>query len=310
MSARICMRRRARFSIAGLALALVAAAGLGGCDDTGVDTVNPDELAPPLGLSSVTGNGEISLHWFTSNFEDGFEGYIVYRRDGDFETNQSAILPAGFVEVDRIPPGQPGTPKSFLVQNLENGATYSFAVCAFRNGGDEVSYASNIVADTPRPDITSVVLTSASTNDVNGNDATAGFDFQGFAVEAVPLDLASANYTNNSGTDIVHEAFDPGPANLNIRSWLAGMNGGGVQDLGYMGDLDGSNEAPQDGYAGTGESVLLTVGHVYAVETGDNHYAKLIVTSIQDPPSSLVTFNAAYQTKLGERNYFPALGIH
>ena len=310
MSARICMRRRARFSIAGLVLALVAAAGLGGCDDTGVDTVNPDELAPPLGLSSITGNGEVTLIWFTSNFEDGFEGYIVYQSDGDFETNQSTILPAGFDEVGRIPPGQPGTPKSFLVQNLENGTTYSFAVCAFRNGGDEVSYASNIVADTPRPDITSVVLTSASTNDVIGNDATAGFDFQGFAIEAVPIDLATANYTNNTGTDIVHEAFDPGQANLNIRSWLAGMNGAGVQDLGWMGNLNGSSEAPPEGYAEAGESVLLTVGHVYAVQTGDDHYAKLIVTSIQGPPANLVTFNAAYQTKAGEPNYLPALGIH
>jgi hypothetical protein len=311
MSASICMRRRARFSIAGLVLALAAAVMLGGCDDSGlIETVNPDELAPPLGLRSITGNGEVTLIWFTSNFENGFEGYIVYMRDGDFETDQSATLPAGYVEVDRISIGQSGTPKSFLVQNLENGTTYSFAVCAFRDGGDEVSFASNIVTDTPRPDITSVVLASASTNDVIGDDSRAGFDFEGFTIDAVPLDLASANYTNNAGTDIVHEAFDPGPANLNIRSWLAGMNGAGVQDLGYMDDLDGSNEAPEDGYAGTGESVLLIVGHVYAVQTGNNHYAKLIVTSIQDPPSSLVTFNAAYQTKLGERNYFPALGIH
>ena len=311
MSARTCMRPGARSWIAGLALALAAAGGLAGCDDDGiVETVNPDELAPPLGLSSITGNGEVTLIWYTSNFEDGFEGYIVYVRDGDYETGQSAILPAGFVEVDRIPLGQSNTQRNVLVQDLENGTTYSFAVCAYRDGGDEVSLASNIIADTPRPDITSVVLASASTNDVIGDDSRAGFDFQGFTVEAVPLDLASANYTDNSGTDIVHEAFDPGPTNLNIRSWLAGMNGAGVQDLGWMGDLDGSDEAPADGYAGTGESVLLTVGHVYAVETGDNHYAKLIVTSIQGSPSNLVTFNAAYQTKLGDRNYFPALGIH
>jgi hypothetical protein len=310
MSARTCMRLRARPWIAGLVLALAAAGGFGGCDDGVVDTVNPDVLAPPLGLTSITGNGEVSLLWFTSNFEEGFEGYLVYMRVDDFETNQSALLPAGYVEVGRIPLGLSGQPRSFLVQNLENGRTYSFAICAYRDGGNEISLASNIVADTPRPDITSVTLTSASTNDVGGNDATAGFDFQGFAIESVPFDLATANYTNNTGTDIVHEAFDPGSANLNIRSWLAGMNGAGVQDLGWMGDLDGSDEAPEDGYADTGESVLLTVGHVYAVQTGDNHYAKLIVTSIQKSPSNLVTFNAAYQTKLGERNYFPALGIH
>ncbi len=309
MSARTCWRRRARVSIAGLVLALVAG-GFGGCDETGTSTVGEDELAPPLGLTSITGNREVTLIWYTSNFESGFEGYIVYQRNGDYETDRSSPLPTGFVEVDRMPLGQSGTQQSVLVQDLENGTTFSFAICAYRDGGNEVSLASNIVADTPRPEITSVTLTSASTGDVSGNDATAGFDFAGFAIESVPLDLSGSNYTNNSGTDVVHEAFDPGQANLNIRSWLAGMNGGGVQDLGWMGNLDGSSEAPPEGYADSGESVLLTVGHVYAVRTGDGHYGKLIVTSVQGAPAHLVTFNAAYQTKPDEPNYFPALGIH
>jgi hypothetical protein len=309
MSACTSRRRKARASIVGVALALVAAA-FGGCDDTGTSTVDENELAPPLGLASVTGDQEVTLIWYTSNFETGFEGYIVYQRDGDYETDRSAPLPTGFVEVDRVPLGQSNTQQSVRVRDLDNGTTYSFAVCAFREGGNEISLASNIVPDTPRPDITSVTLTSASTGDVTGNDATAGFDFAGFAVESVPIDLSGSGYTNNSGTDIVHEAFDPGQANLNIRSWLAGMNDAGVQDLGWMGDLDGSSEAPPEGYAETGESVLLTVGHVYAVQTGDNHYAKLIVTSIQGPPANLVTFNAAYQTKADEPNYLPALGIH
>jgi len=309
MSARTSRRRRAHVSIVGLALAL-AAAGFGGCDETGTNTVDEDELAPPLGLASVTGDQEVTLIWYTSNFESGFEGYIVYQRDGDYETDRSSPLPTGFVEVGRLPLGQSGTQQSVQVEDLENGTTYSFAVCAYRDGGSEISLASNIVTDTPRPDITSVTLTSASTGDVTGNDATAGFDFAGFAVESVPIDLSGSGYTNNSGTDIVHEAFDPGQANLNIRSWLAGMNGAGVQDLGWMGNLNGSSEAPPEGYAEAGESVLLTVGHVYAVQTGDDHYAKLIVTSIQGPPANLVTFNAAYQTKAGEPNYLPALGIH
>ncbi len=311
MSACTFSRRSARLWPLGIALSLAVAVILTGCDDSGVlDTVNEDELAPPLGLTSITGNGEVSLIWFTSNFESGFEGYIVFMREGDYETDRSAQLPTGFVEVDRMPFGASGVQRSTLIGGLENGRTYSFSVCAFRDGGGEISLASNIIADTPRPDISGIVLASASTNDVIGDDSRAGFDFEGFQVEAVPLDLASANYTNNSGTDIVHEAFDPGVNNTNIRSWLAGMNGGGVQDLGWMADLDGSSVAPIDGYASTGESVLLTVGHVYAVRTGNNHYAKLIVTSIQGAPSFLVTFNAAYQTKLDEPNYFPALGIH
>ncbi len=306
MSARMVPRGPARILIIGLALAAAAVAGLGGCDENGLSTVSEDELAPPLGLRSITGNGEVTLIWYTSNFEDGFQGYKVFMRDGDFATSQSLPLPAGFVAVDSIPLGSSGIQRTRMISGLTNGSTYSFAVCAYRDGGNEISLASNIVADTPRPDITSITLSSASTNDVPGNDALAGFDFDGFAIEPVPV----TGYTNNTGTDIIHEAFDPSQANTNIRSWLAGMNGGGVQDLGYMDDLDGSDIAPLEGYAGTGESVLLTVGHVYAVKTGDNHYGKLIVTQIIGAPSYQVTFNAAYQTKPGDPNYFPALGIH
>jgi hypothetical protein len=291
------------------ALVAIALAGAG-CDEDGIiSTVSEDELAPPLGLGSITGNQQVTLTWFTSNFEGDFEGYIVYRTTGDVSTDQSIPLPAGFVEVDRVTASSSGTPRSMTVGGLANGTTYSFAVVAFRDGGDAISRTSNIVADTPRPDITSVTLTSASTNDVAGDDSSAGFRFDDFAVLGVPSSLAGASYMDPGGADIVHEAFDPGSSNANIRSWLAGMNGAGVQDLGYMTDLDGSDVAPSDGYAGNGESVLLTVGHVYAIRTGANRYGKIIVTTIEGAPDYRVTFNAAFQTKTGEPDYLRALGL-
>jgi hypothetical protein len=182
-------------------------------------------------------------------------------------------------------------------------------VVSFRDDGSEISRTSNIVADTPRPDIVSVTLTSASTNDVTGDDSSAGFRFGDFAVVSVPTSLATAGYTDPGGADLVHEAFDPSPSNTNIRSWLAGMNDAGVQDLGYMADLDGSDLAPEEGYAANGESVLATVGHVYAIRTGSGHYAKIIITAIESGPDYTITFNAAVQTKAGDRNYMRALGI-
>jgi hypothetical protein len=307
-------RRRAPLGIV-VAIAVLAVASLIGCDDDIFNTVDEDKLSPPLGLTSITGNEDVTLTWFTSNFEGGFEGYFVFMAEGEFATDESQALEelnAAFVKVDSLEfSSSSSRPQSSTIRNLTNGTTYSFAVVAFQDDGGEISRTSNIVEDTPRPDITSITLTSASTADVTGNDLTAGFDFDGFDIEAVPTDLSGANYMNATGTDMVHEAFDPGPANANIRSWMAGMNGGGVQDLGFMSSLDGSDRAPEEGYAGNGESVLLTVGHVYAVRTGENppRYGKIIVTSIESPPIPRVTFNAAFQTKDNDPNYFRALGI-
>ena len=309
MNIRQHLRQRAALMSIAIAAA-VAIAGFPGCGDDNIfNTVGEEELSPPLGLRSITGNGVVTLVWFTSNFEDGFKGYIVFQAAGDRSSSQSVALPSGFVEVERIALGSSGSPRSVTIDSLTNGTTVSFAVCAFKGGGDKISRTSNIVADTPRPDIESITLTSASTNDVSGNDATAGFDFDDLARGPVPADLSGASYNDSNGTDVVHEAFDPSPGNTNIRSWLAGMNGGGVQDLGYMADWDGSDVAPVDGYAGNGESVLLTVGHVYAVRTGANRFGKIIVTTIVSAPDFTVTFNAAFQTKTGDPNYMRALGI-
>lgn len=293
-----------------------ATAGITGCDDS-LTSVGEDELAPPLGLRGITGNTQVTLIWFTSNFESDFEGYIVFQDStGDRSTDgESTTLPSGFTEVPgtRIELNSSGAPIDVNINNLTNGRTYSFAVCAFRDGGSEISRTSNIIAETPRPDIPSVILSTATTNDVPGppaDDTQAGFDFDGFDVETVPSILGVPNdYVNGFGTDVVHEAFDPS-GTANIRSWMAGMNGGGVQDLGSMVDLDGSDVAPEEGYAGQGESVLLTVGHVYAVQTGElpPRYGKFIVTQI-DENNRTVRFNAAFQTKDDDPNYFPALGI-
>jgi hypothetical protein len=170
----------------------------------------------------------------------------------------------------------------------------------------QISRTSNIVSDTPRPDI------RASPHSASTNDVTATTRPQASTSTISPRPgagrLTGANYNDANGTDVVHEAFDPA---LRTEHPLlaAGMNGGGA-DLGYMADWDGSDVAPGDGYAGNGESVLLTVGHVYAVRTGANRFGKIIVTTIVTAPDFTVTFNAAFQTKTGDPNYLCALGIH
>jgi|GEM_PF-570177 len=273
-----------------------------------------EKLSPPLGLHSVTGNGEVSLFWFTSNYEQDFQGYYIFKATGDLtgQTSDSS-LSVSFALVDSLPVfGYSDGLVSKTIKNLSNGETYSFAVVSYAYWGEQISHSSNIIKDTPRPEIMSVKLKSASTKQVAGDDSQAGFDFNTFAVVQVP----AAGYTNTNGADIINEAFDPSDLG-NIRAWLAGMNDGGLQDLGYMTDLNEAEMAPSDGYSEEGKSIAVLLGHVYAVKTGDNHYGKLIITNIGGAPDYAITFNAAFQMQAGNRNYKPVplawgdlLGIH
>jgi len=276
-------------------------------------TTTREKLSPPLGLHSVTGNGMITLFWYTSNYEPNFQGYYIFRASGDLTTQSSdTTLSDAFSLVDSVAiSGYSDEVVSRTIRNLDNGKTYSFAVVAYAFWGEQISYPSNIIKDTPRPEISSITITSSSTQQVAGDDSQAGFDFNTFLVVSVP----PSGYTSENGADIVNEAFDPSKGD-NIRSWFSGMNGGGLQDLGYMKDLDGADVAPEEGYSAEGKSIAVLPGHVYAVKTGDNHYGKLIVTNIGGAPNYAVTFNAAFQPQPGNANYKPLpevlymLGIH
>jgi hypothetical protein len=81
------------------------------------------------------------------------------------------------------------------------------------------------------------------------------------------------------------------------------MNGAGLQDLGYMENLDKADIAPDQGYSLEGKSIAVLLGHVFAVKTGSNKYGKIIVTAIGTSPDYSITFNAAFQTLEGNRNY-------
>jgi hypothetical protein len=292
------------------------------CDsaETIFQTLDKSKLAPPLGLQSVSQNAQVTLMWYTSNYEKNFGGYYVFQAEGDLTyMSTDSSLSTAFVKVDSV---VFNTTSSGAVvysdkvvtsvrKGLINGKTYSFAVTTFnKKDKKEISYPSNIIKDTPRPDINTVVLKSASTNQVAGDDSKAGFDFDTFTVVAVP----TSGYTNDNGADLINEAFDPSNAG-NIRLWLAGMNGAGLQDLGYMENLDKSDVAPEQGYSEPGKSISVLAGHVYAVKTGENGYGKILVTSVSGAPDYAVTFNAAFQTLEGNRNYKMSplnykLGLH
>lgn len=283
-------------SLVTLALLSVALLLCLGCqDETTTTPVAPEELNPPLGLYSITGDEQVTLFWYTSNFESDLDGYIVYQYDGDYAgTNSQQSVPAGFVAVDTVAViSSSSGVRQTTILGLTNGTDYSFLVVAGMEEWSKVSATSNIVTDTPREETSTDVTISAWQIDQNNSAC----DLSTFAVVAGAG--SAQNYTGGTG-DIMCERFNPASG---MRAWIDGINGGGVQDLGYMSDWDLADVAPSDGYSDPGYSLTAIMGHVYAIHTGDDHYAKIQITEIDGNHES-ITFKAAYQSDQGN----PQLG--
>ena len=61
-----------------LILTAFLGASLACSDSNDPDTLNPEDLSPPLQLQTVTGSGKIELRWQGVNFEDDLAGYHVF----------------------------------------------------------------------------------------------------------------------------------------------------------------------------------------------------------------------------------------
>ncbi len=273
-----------------------------GCEDKITEVISPEKLSPPLGLKSVTGDGKVTLIWYTSNFESDLDGYLIHQSEGAyFDLDPRKDIPAAFTSTD------PETLKTFGMSNIQrsktisgltNGQTYSFLVVAAKDDWTEISYTSNIVRDTPRPEKSEYVTVYARFAKAEFIDSCGYelFDFTRVSMSGINQDYDTPpNYIG----DIICEKFDPGAGD---RVWLAGANGALMMDLGFMSDWDDADTAMAAGYVDPGYSLTAVPGHVYSVKTGDNHYAKIHVeeTNITD---GWVTFKACYQTKPGSRQF-------
>src|SRR5512140_451940 len=149
-----------------------------GCDNTPT-TVSPEDLAPPLGLTSVTGDGRVTLHWQASNFGESREGFDVYQASGVQPSTPGESIPSAFgtTKVATLTTSEASGSFSTTASGLTNGTTYSFLVVAFKNGGDKLSRPSNVISDTPRRESATLDLTNGAGNnryvDVGGNPITA-----------------------------------------------------------------------------------------------------------------------------------------
>lgn len=256
------------------------------------------QIIPPLGLYSITKDKNVLLFWYTSNYEGDFNGYIVYYYEGDYG-NSSPLrrVPHCFEVADSLSSTHPSTGLDSLeIGGLTNGITYSFLVVAACDNWSELSRTSNIITDTPRPETIGVKVYAYQIDKTQ-----AGFELSDFTI----IDLTNLNtsdYTTPTEKgDIMCERFEVIPG-AGFRPWIDGINGGGVQNMGYMSDWSELDEAPTDGYSASGHSVVAMMGHVYTIKTGDNHYAKIQITDVAED-ETWIEFKAAYQPDAGNTEF-------
>lgn len=277
------MKSRAFFAFAVVALSIA------GCEDT-TTTVQPKEMAPPLGLTTITGDGKVTLSWQASNYGEDREGFDVYQANGDVAATAPDQIPASFgtTPVATLATTQEAGDFSVIVNGLTNGVTYSFLVVATKDQGGKISRPSNIVSDTPRRESTTITLVNGGSSrylDVAGDPPTP-----------------SASSTN---ADVLCQSFNAGAGD---RHGMVGVNSARVQDLGFVQTWDEVDQAPlgSGSYPDAAYSVQVLPGHVYAVFTGDNHYAKLWVSTVHSADFGYEC-RVAYQPLAGSNELKPRL---
>lgn len=260
-----------------------------GCDENTL--LSPEKLAPPLGLRSVTGNGKVTLRWQASNYGENRAGFKIYQANGELAQNAPNSIPVAFgsTPVASVTNSQPAGDFVAEISGLTNGSPYSFLVTAFKGDGvnlDDQSNPSNIVTDRPRQESAGVISM------FNGGGSTSY------------LDLANPTPSgSNSNVDIQCESFTAGAGQ---RPGIVGANGARIQDMGFVSDWDSVDKAPlgANSYPNAAFSVQALAGHAYAVITGDGHYGKLWLISVDDAGFDF-TCRVAYQTAAGNNELAP-----
>jgi hypothetical protein len=244
------MQRLGRFKMLLGALPLLLCGCDEWCESDCEDFWEGDHRAPnvPVGVYSVTGDGEVFLYWI-ENQEDDLDGYRIYvspRPEGPYE----------LIGETRF--------NHFTDSEARNGRTYYYAVTAFDFDENESDLSYETVRDTPRPEGFGLVLTSAS----GSSPWDAGYDFSGSSRVHPESPEADVFFDSSGPTTCIHAA----------------SSAVGLQDLGYE-PLSAIDRAPEGGWVLSGR-VEATVGHSYAIRTRDGYFAKCYVVSVA--PSRVV----------------------
>jgi hypothetical protein len=279
--------------------ALVILMMVTGCEETvtQIETVERSELNPPLGLRSITGDMQVTLRWYSSNYEEDFGGYLIYQATGDYEQIAPETMPSAFTAVETLEVFGGSPPTVHTILGLENGTTYSFALTAMDEGVTKESYPSNIVADTPRPFGTATIYQQEAED-----EHLAGFDFSE-GVEVAYLDSDCDIFLDvYTITDNLHYSLtSPDQASAALRTTE-------IQDMGYTESFDDISISPAMGWdPDFSVDVLNMENHTFALKTEDNNYVKLRVlsTGSDGENQSWVRFEYGYQTIPGDPNFKP-----
>ncbi|MFC1683563.1 hypothetical protein ACFL0G_05110 [Candidatus Zixiibacteriota bacterium] len=276
------------------ALTIICLMLVWGCEETvtKIQTVEQSELNPPLGLRSITGDGQVTLRWYSSNYEEDFGGYIIYQATGNHQQLAPETLPVAFAAIETLVVFSGSPPTVHTVVGLDDGTTYSFALTTTDTDISKESYPSNIVADTPRPFGTAKIYQQESSEN-------SGFDFS----EEVTVSYNSSDcdifldvYTI---TDNLHFSLtSPDQADPTLRTTM-------IQDMGYTESFDTIDISPIQGWdPDYSVDVLDMTDHTFALKTEDNNYVKLRILSTGGAsPDQWVEFEYGYQTISGDPNF-------
>jgi hypothetical protein len=243
---------------------------LGGCSEKSTAPVPPP--AAPRGLTSVTGDGRVTLVWL-QNTESDLSGYRVYQAP----CADGADCPYVRIGAFNASPGEDTV--RYVVTGLTNGERRFYAVAAVNRAGSESALSKNDVDDTPRPAGTGLAI-----NNFVVYSNAIGYDFSAFArtnSTGPPADVYYGYYEDTTG--FVHQqVFVPDFST-------------DIQDVGYVATLDQVDFAPDSGWSPSG-TVEAIPGHAYVVWTRENTFAKFRVTAAGP---AQVTLDWAYQTDPG-----------
>lgn len=108
---------------------------------------------------------------------------------------------------------------------------------------------------------------------------------------------------SGTGAALLCQSFNAGAGD---RPGLVGQGGTRVQDVGFVNSWDEIDAAPlgAGSYPDATHSVEVLAGHVYAVFTGDNHYAKVWVSSLHTGDLGYAC-RVAYQPQAGNNDLKP-----
>ncbi len=254
--------------ILALGIAVSGVLFFSGCDERKTIIIYDNSVpSAPRGVASYTGDGYVLLTWF-ANPEPDVVGYDVYK--STVACNGPYYYLASTSDTD------------FVDYNVVNGNTYFYAIAAYDLDDYQSDLSYECIHDTPRPEGVVVLY------DFNIFPNDAGFDFS----------TETRVRWDSPNSDFYLEYYVP-----NQTFYINANSGTDLQDYGYADTLADVGWAPKEGWSELGYAEVI-FGHVYILNTWDNHFAKIRVNQIG---SDWVEFEWAYQVDQDNQELKPVV---